>query len=140
MNQELRNKLIEWSKSRDDIDLVVVFGSRAHERNRPDSDLDLAIWRSCAWKTDFVRECMDELTEILPTTIDLVDLSNADGPILQEILCNGQKIFERHDHLLGELYIRLMDWRTDFAPAWEKMVDQRRKRWLAKNRIKLISK
>ena len=63
MNQELRNKLIEWSKSRDDIDLVVVFGSRAHERNRPDSDLDLAIWRSCAWTTDFVRECMDELTD-----------------------------------------------------------------------------
>ena len=68
----------------------------------------------------------------LPVPIDLIDLSKIDGPLLQEILCNGKKIYQQQDHLLGVLYVRLMDWRTDFMPAWENMLDQRRKRFLAK--------
>ena len=35
---------------------------------------------------------------------------------------------------MGVLYVRLMDWRTDFMPAWENMLEQRRKRFLAKQK------
>ena len=139
LNQELKDNLVHWAKTRGDIDLMVVFGSRAKDRQRPDSDLDLGIWRSSKWSADFHRECVEQITSFLPTAIDLIDLSKIDGPLLQEILCNGKKIYQQHDHLMGFLYVRLMDWRTDFMPAWEDMLEQRRKRFLAKQKQVTVS-
>ena len=140
MKQELTDNLINWSETRGDIDLMIIFGSRAKGRERPDSDLDLAAWRSSKWSVDFHRECVEQITAFLPTAIDLIDLSKIDGPLLQEILCSGKKIYQQQDHLLGVLYVRLMDWRTDFMPTWENMVDQRRKRFLAKRKQPFVSK
>ena len=140
MKQELTDNLINWSETRGDIDLMIIFGSRAKVRQRPDSDLDLGIWRSSKWSVDFHRECVEQITSFLPTAIDLIDLSKIDGPLLQEILCSGKKIYQQQDHLLGVLYVRLMDWRTDFMPTWENMVDQRRKRFLAKRKQPSASK
>jgi predicted nucleotidyltransferase len=140
LNQDLKDNLINWAEKRADIDLMIIFGSRAKDRERPDSDLDLGIWRASKWSIDFYRECVKQITDFMPTAIDLIDLSKIDGPLLQEILCNGKKIYQQHDHLFGVLYVRLMDWRTDFMPAWENMLDQRRKRFLAKRKEVTISK
>jgi predicted nucleotidyltransferase len=139
LNQELKDKLVNWAETRGDIELMIIFGSRAKGRERPDSDLDLGIWRSSKWSVDFHRSCVEQITDFLPVPIDLIDLSKMDGPLLQEILCNGKKIFQQQDHLLGVLYVRLMDWRTDFMPAWEDMVDQRRKRFLTKRKQAIVS-
>ena len=140
MKQEPKDNLTNFAKNRGDIDLMIIFGSRAKGRERPDSDLDLGIWRSSKWSVDFYRECVEQITAFMPTAIDLIDLSKIDGPLLQEILCSGKKIYQQQDHLLGVLYVRLMDWRTDFMPAWENMVDQRRKRFLAKRKKPFVSK
>ena len=140
MNQDLKDNLINWAEKRGDIDLMIIFGSRAKRRERPDSDLDLGVWRSSKWNIDFHRECVEQITAFMPVPIDLIDLSKIDGPLLQEILCSGKKIYQQQDHLLGVLYVRLMDWRTDFMPAWENMVDQRRKRFLAKRKQPSASK
>jgi predicted nucleotidyltransferase len=140
LKQELTDNLINWSETRGDIDLMIILGSRAKGRERPDSELDLAVWRSSKWTIDFYRECVEQITAFMPTAIDLIDLSKIDGPLLQEILCSGKKIYQQQDHLLGVLYVRLMDWRTDFMPAWENMVDQRRKRFLAKRKQPFVSK
>ena len=139
MNQQLKDNLVHWAEARGDIDLMIVFGSRAKDRQRHDSDLDLGIWRSSKWSADFHRECVEKITSFLPTAIDLIDLSKIDGPLLQEILCNGKKIYQQQDHLKGILYVRLMDWRTDFMPAWEDMLVQRRKRFLAKQKQVTVS-
>ncbi len=140
MNQELKDSLIKWAEKRGDIDLMIIFGSRAKGRERPDSDLDLGIWRSSKWSVDFYRECVEQITAFMPTAIDLIVLSKIDGPLLQEILCSGKKSYQQQDHLLGVLYVRLMDWRTDFMPAWENMVDHRIKRFLAKRKQPFVSK
>ena len=140
MKQELIDNLINWSETRGDIDLMIIFGSRAKGRERPDSDLDLAVWRSSKWNVNFHRQCVEQITSFLPTAIDLIDLSKIDGPLLQEILCNGKKIYLQQDHLMGVLYVRLMDWRTDFMPAWEDMLEQRRKRFLTKRKLATTSK
>ena len=140
MNQQLKDKLVNWAETRGDIDLMIIFGSRSKDRQRPDSDLDLGIWRSSKWSVDFHRECVEQITSLLPTAIDLIDLSKIDGPLLQEILCNGKKIYQQHDHLMGFLYVRLMDWRTDFMPAWENMLEQRGKRFLNKIKEATVSK
>ena len=139
LNQELKDNLVHWAETRGDIHLMIVFGSHAKDRQRPDSDLDLGIWRSSKWSADFHRECVEQITSFLPTAIDLIDLSKIDGPLLQEILCNGKKIYQQQDHLMGVLYVRLMDWRTDFMPAWEDMLKQRRKRFLAKQKKVTVS-
>ena len=140
MNQELKDNLINLAEKRGDIDLMIIFGSRAKGSERPDSDLDLGIWRSSKWSVDFHRECVEQITDFLTVPIDLIDLSKIDGPLLQEILCNGKKIYQQHDHLMGVLYVRLMDWRTDFMPAWKDMLEQRRKRFFAKQKQVTVSR
>jgi predicted nucleotidyltransferase len=140
LNQELQDHLVNWAETRGDIDLMIIFGSRAKVRQRPDSDLDLGIWRSSKWSVDFHRGCVEQITSFLPTAIDLIDLSKIDGPLLQEILCNGKKIYQQQDHLMGVLFVRLMDWRTDFMPAWEDMLEQKRKRFLTKRKEATVSK
>ena len=139
MKQELKDNLVHWAEARGDIGLMIIFGSRSKDRQRSDSDLDLGIWRSSKWSADFHRECVEQITSFLPTAIDLIDLSKIDGPLLQEILCNGKKIYQQQDHLMGVLYVRLMDWRTDFMPAWEDMLAQGRKRFLAKQKQVTVS-
>jgi predicted nucleotidyltransferase len=139
LNQVLKDNLVKWAENRGDVGLMIIFGSRAKDRQRPDSDLDIGIWRSSKWSFDFHRECVEQITSFLPTAIDLIDLSKMDGPLLQEILCNGKKIYQQQDHLMGVLYVRLMDWRTDFMPAWEDMLEQRRKRFLAKQKQVTVS-
>lgn len=69
---------------------------------------------------------LPEITDFMLTEIDLFNLSKIDGPLLQEILCNGKKIYQQQDHLLGVLWVRLMDWCTDLMPAWENILDQLR--------------
>ena len=101
LNQELKDNLVHWAEKRVDIDLMIIFGSRAKDHQRPDSDLDLGIWRTSKWSADFHRECVEQITSFLPTAIDLIDLSKIDGPLLQEILCNGKKIYQQQDHLMG---------------------------------------
>ena len=139
LNLELKDNLVHWAKARRDVDLMIIFGLRSKDRQRPDSNLDLGIWRSSKWSANFHRECVEQITSFLPTAIDLIDLSKIDGPLLQEILCNGNKIYEQQVHLMGVHYVRLMDWRTDFMPAWEDMLEQRRKRFLAKQKQVTVS-
>ena len=91
MSQELKDNLVHWAETRGDVDLMIIFGSRSKDRQRPYSDLDLGIWRSSKWSVNFYRECVEQITSFLPTAIDLIDLSKIYGPLLQEILCNGKK-------------------------------------------------
>lgn len=99
------------------MELMIVFGSRAKERERLDSNLDLGVWRSSKWALNFHRSCVEQITDFFLVPIDFIDLWKIDGPLLQEILCNGKKIYQQKYHLLEVLYVRLMDWRTDFMPA-----------------------
>ena len=73
MNQELKDNLIKWAEKRGDIDLMIIFGSRTKGRERPDSDLDLGIWRSFKWSVDFHRKCVEQITDFMPTWENMLD-------------------------------------------------------------------
>jgi uncharacterized protein len=43
INEETKQKIIDWAKAEPNIVKVYVFGSRARNDYRPDSDLDIAV-------------------------------------------------------------------------------------------------
>ena len=127
MKQELKDNLTNFAKNRGDIDLMIIFGSRAKGRKRPNRDLDLASLAVIPVERK-LSPPMCGANYIIFTSL------------LQEILFNGKKIYLQQDHLMGVLYVRLMDWRTDFMPAWEDMLEQRKKRFLTKRKLATTSK
>jgi predicted nucleotidyltransferase len=75
------------------LDLVVLFGSAAAGRARPDSDVDVAVL--CDGSADHDRLFMALAPALESARVDLVDLRRA-GPILAfEVARSGQVLFER---------------------------------------------
>jgi predicted nucleotidyltransferase len=56
------------------MELMIVFGSRAKERERLDSNLDLGVWRSSKWALNFHRSCVEQITDFFLVPIDFIDL------------------------------------------------------------------
>ncbi len=122
--------LKEWAVGEGDCLLAILFGSMAGGRATINSDVDLALW----WRTPLdasTRETVNcGVTARIARPLDLVDLRRANGILLRQILTEGKTLVEREAGLRGRLYVRLMDWETDHAPAWHSMLAARRRRFL----------
>lgn len=70
--------------------LAMLFGSRATGRERPDSDVDLAV--VCPEGDRYALA--SALTDAIGRDVDLVDLSRAGVPLLEEVLRDGVLVHE----------------------------------------------
>ena len=79
--------------SRPDLELLVLFGSRAKGRSGPDSDVDLALL--CDQPAD-LDAWYGILAPLAGTDrLDLVDLRRADPTLALEVARTGRLLFER---------------------------------------------
>jgi len=77
------------------LDLVVLFGSRAKGRARPDSDVDVAV--RCArgpLDLDARLDVAEALRTVYDADVDVVDLLRADPLLQKQIFSCGQPLFE----------------------------------------------
>jgi predicted nucleotidyltransferase len=74
-----------------DVQLAVLFGSRAKGRQAPDSDVDLAVRAPGLDVLDLARR----LSLALGFEVDLVDLDAAGYPMLRELVETGVLVAER---------------------------------------------
>jgi len=80
------------------IELIILFGSRARDRFRPDSDMDVALLRRCGaprWTLDDLCELEYRLWKILRPhgEIDLVDVADASPLLLGQIAACGRPLY-----------------------------------------------
>ena len=111
--------------------LAAVFGSMASGRQRPDSDLDMAILAERPLSTEQRIALIEALAIASGRAIDLVDLKAAGQPLLHQIMRHGKVVLGSTEAWAGLMYRDLVD-RADFGPLQERMLRERRERWIGK--------
>jgi len=126
------NQLATWLTEHPEIEMAILFGSYSKGTETVHSDIDLAIQLSSG-KTIQADEKLNYLTqlgELLETDIDLIDLKKAGQPLLSQIIKYGKRLKGQQTQYI-ELAIKNINTTPDFMPYIERMMSERRKRWLA---------
>jgi len=126
--QALLDTVALYFAKRDDIRLVLVFGSVASGRFTDSSDVDIAIAGDGALSYDQKANLRVELSELLGRSIDLVDLITAEGLILHEALVHGVRV-KLDRNLYVRLHTRMLVDREDFWPLKREMQAARIRRF-----------
>lgn len=107
------------------IQIGIVFGSAGTLRQRPSSDVDVAV---AAERILDARERMaliDSLTIQLERPVDLVDLMNVSGPILQQALSKGRIVLNRNPILYAKLILKMWYNQADMMPGYRMILNRR---------------
>lgn len=98
-----------------EVDLVVLFGSRAAGRPRPTSDVDVAVALNTS--NTAIRQTVEAtLARACPLPLDVVFFNDAPPQLRFEIARSGTPIFSRSDAVWPRERARAMlDW-WDWAP------------------------
>jgi uncharacterized protein len=130
-SQTIDKQLMEVLSRFPKIVLAVLFGSVALGRERPDSDLDIAVAAKQELTTDEKIALVDALAESTGRPIDLIDLKMVSEPLLGQIVCHGRRILGS-DTLFGELISRHLFEQADFMPYLNRLLKDRRMTWIGK--------
>ncbi len=99
-----------------EVRIATLFGSAAQDRMTATSDIDIAI----ACKKPLSSKEKISLSAALETavqrTIDLIDLQQVSGPILQQALCTGRIILKKSPPLLAGLLKKMWYNQADMMP------------------------
>ena len=130
-NDALDRAIVSVLGRRPGIEIAILFGSRASGRARADSDLDLAIDAGHALDAEEKSAIIAELADALGGPVDLVDLRTVGEPLLGQILDGGRRLVGTRTRW-AELVSRHLRDQADFMPYVERMLAERRARWLGK--------
>ena len=112
------------------ITLAVLFGSMATARARFDSDLDLAVSATTPLTIQSRMNLIEDLALAFGRPVDLIDLDQLHGPLLHQILTQGQLMLCRDRTRYAELLLRMVYDEADFMPYYRRILADRRKAWI----------
>ncbi|MBF0351578.1 MAG: nucleotidyltransferase domain-containing protein [SAR324 cluster bacterium] len=95
--------------------VATVFGSAIKNRMTPESDIDIAIAAEHALTFEQKQEIYLDFATSLPCEVDLIDLHQVDGPLLQQALC-GNMIKKISSPLLASLFRKMWYNQADMMP------------------------
>jgi len=97
----LKNYMI----SKENVKFAYLFGSYAENRERKDSDIDVAVYLSGIHEDDFFKYKLDlktELEQIFKKTVDVVIMNNASPLLNHEVFKNGIIIKNSEPSILSQ--------------------------------------
>lgn len=109
--------------------MAVLYGSFAKGLERPDSDVDIAVWKDEPLDPEALLDLADRIRQLLRREVDLVDLSKAHGALLTEILTGGTIILLRDPLIYERLIKRMWYEREDDGRFIEKILQERLRSW-----------
>lgn len=121
--------LTEILRSQPDVELAMLFGSMASGRTHAGSDIDVAVLCTSPLTAERKMALITEPAQATGRPIDLIDLRTAGEPLLGQILQHGKRLFGS-DEALGQLAARHLIDAADFMPYVDRMLAQRRARWI----------
>ena len=111
------------------IPLAIVFGSLASGQDTPKSDLDLAIAGEQALLLDDMLKINAALSAELGREVDLIDLHQAHGALLQEILTRGVLLINVQPALYEKFIKRMLAEKEDDSRVAAQAISERMRRW-----------
>lgn len=122
-------ELREILKTHSGLRQAIVFGSVAAGNAGPDSDLDIAVEADRALRPADKTRLIEALAAATGRPVDLIDLRNAGGPLLGQILSRGHRILGSDADYAALLRRHLFD-EADFQPYIDRMLRERRQAWI----------
>ena len=112
------------------IRLAILFGSQANagQPKRLDSDIDLAILADSPLSSTFKLQLIETIGAELGRPVDIVDVYDAPEPILGEVF-KGQRLLG-DDATYAQLLTRHLLNTADFVPLQQRILKERRERWI----------
>jgi predicted nucleotidyltransferase len=126
---ELHRAILEALIPFDEIEQVVLFGSLAKGRARPDSDLDLAVEALRPLTSDKKIAMIEALALACSRPVDLVDLKTAGQPILTQIITSGVRLKGSDSAWARLVYRNIID-NEDFVPLQQRILRARQAAWI----------
>ena len=111
------------------VELALLFGSVAAGRQRPDSDLDIAVAAEHRLTADEKMDIIASLAEATGRPIDLVDLRQAGEPLLGQVLTHGWRLMGS-DIAYAPWITRHVLNQADFVPYRDRVLAERRAAWI----------
>ena len=124
MTTALTQQIAEALAPHPEIQLAFVFGSAARDALRPESDVDVAVLAGGQLSTESRLALMAELSLALKREVDLVDLHNAWGLILKQILTTGTLALKRSGTAHAALLKRMLLDQADMEPLRQRIIEK----------------
>jgi len=109
--------------------LALLFGSCALGKERPDSDVDLAVDMGGVMAAEQHLSLISDLALATGRAVDLIDLRTVGEPLLGQILQSGRRIGGEHAVHAQYITRHVMDV-EDFVPYQERILRERRQAWI----------
>lgn len=113
------------------IRLGILFGSLVTGRSHSNSDIDIAVAADEPLTLEQKMALTGDLAQLLGRPVDLIDLQVTRGPLFQQILTRGSVIYCTDRTLYGDIIRTMLVYETDMMPYYERILTERRQRWLA---------
>ena len=124
------SEVIKQELSKDSsVVLAILYGSAANERIHLNSDIDLAVATNAPLTKEKKIEIITRLTLTLDREIDLVDLNEISGLILQEVLCKGKLLINNSSEKFAELIKQMLYDQADWMPYVNRILDERTRKF-----------
>ena len=112
------------------LELAFLYGSHAAQKATSESDLDIAIAATETLTLEERLAIAEALSIEFHCEVDLVDLRNAHGALLQEILTRGICIVKRNLPLYEKLIKRMLMEKEDDSRIAARATNERIQKWL----------
>ena len=122
--------LTNYLSNQADIELAFLFGSRAKNTARQDSDIDLAIRCKTPLSTERKITLTEQLAKQFGLAVDLIDIHNAGEPLLGQII-QGTMLIGQNNQKADLIYRHLIN-QADFLPLRDRILKERRELWINK--------
>ncbi len=113
-----------------DVLLAIAFGSVAAGRAGFESDADVAVLARGELDAERRGEMTRAIATALGRPVDLLDLRVTGVPLLRTILREGSTLVCRDRQARDRLYSRMLADVEDFLPLRERLLRERRQRWI----------
>jgi predicted nucleotidyltransferase len=110
--------------------IAILFGSLAAGHSRNDSDLDLAVASTTPLDPQTRIQLIEELAVGLGRPVDLIDLAQTHGPLLQQILTKGRLIICTDRTRYADLLLQVVYEEADVMPYYRRILAERRQAWI----------
>lgn len=110
--------------------IAILFGSLASAHARFDNDLDLAVSTMTPLTLQGRIDLIEDLAVAFGRPVDLIDLDHLHGPLLHQILTQGQLLLCTNRTRYAELLLRMVYDEADFMPYYRRILADRRKVWI----------
>jgi predicted nucleotidyltransferase len=111
------------------VEQVVLFGSLAEGRARPESDLDVAVESREPLSSQQKMAMIEALALASSRPVDLVDLRTAGQPLLTRIVTTGVRLKGSDADWARLVYRNIMD-NEDFVPLQQRILRARQSAWI----------